>query len=114
MQLHLIRRRHVELDYTAPRYTLRQAAEAAAFPLNTLRSNYQRGWFRSFASPDAIGRGHTRWLCLGDVLALAIASRLTELRIRPMEAWTAAYLFGTVAVVKKGGPARRPFELFDE
>jgi hypothetical protein len=103
----------VHLDYLAPRYTFRQAAEAAAFPLNTLRSNYQREWFRTFGQPLAPGRGRARKLCLGDVLILAIASRLIDLGIHPLKAWNAAFLFGLVTHIKKDGPRRRPFELFD-
>jgi hypothetical protein len=104
----------MEVDYTAPRYTLRQASAAASFPLNTLRSNFQRGWFRSFANRPATGKGHTRRLCLGDVLVLAIADRLTQLRVHPINAWNAAYFFGAVTVQRKGWPRRGQFELFDE
>ena len=61
----------------------------------------------------APGRGRAHKLCLGDVLVLAIASRLIDLGIHPLKAWNAAFLFGAVTHIKKDGPRRRPFELFD-
>lgn len=100
-------------EYLEPRFTLRQAAHAADFPLNTLRSNYQRGWFRSFSTAMAVGRGRTQRLCLGDVLVLAIASRLIDIGFRPLEAYNAAAPFGIVAHTPKGGERRLPFQLFD-
>lgn len=102
------------LDYSAPLYTFRQASEAAAFPLNTLRSYYQREWFSSFVPDVSAGRGVARKLCLGDVLVLAIASRLIDLGIQPGEAWKVGYLFGAITQTRKDGPKRRPFQLFDE
>jgi hypothetical protein len=105
-------------EYLKPRYTFRQAAEAAAFPLNTLRSNFQRGWFNSFAEGLATHRGSARKLCLGDILVLAIASRLIDQGERPMNAYNAALPFGIVGFTPKalrdrGYPSRRPFELFN-
>ena len=100
-------------DYLEPRYRLRAAAEAAAFPLNTLRSNYQRGWFQSFGNGLSAGRGRAQRLCLGDILVLAIASRLIDAGVAPMEAYNAAVSFGVVAKTPKGVWRRMPFELFD-
>lgn len=106
-------------DYLEPRFSFRQAAEAAAFPLNTLRSNYQRGWFRSFAQGLSAGRGRAQMLCLGDVLVLAIASRLIDQGERPMNAYNAALPFGIVgstpkALLDQGFLRRGAFQLFDD
>jgi hypothetical protein len=105
-------------DYLEPRYTFREGAIAAAFPLNTLRSNYQRGWFQSFGEGLATRRGSARKLCLGDILVLAIASRLIDQGERPLNAYNAALPFGLVgstpkALREEGHPPRRPFELFN-
>lgn len=100
-------------DYLKPRFTLRRAADAAAFPVNTLRSNYQRGWFRSFGEGLDVGKGRAQRLCIGDVLVLALASRLIDLGLRPLEAYNAAAPFGFVAHTPKGMPRRMPFQLFD-
>lgn len=99
--------------YLEPRFTLREAAHAASFPLNTLRSNYQRGWFRSFASGMSVGRGRAQRLCLGDILVLAVASRLIDIGFRPLDAYNAAAPFGLVAHRPRDGQRRLPFQLFD-
>ena len=100
--------------YLEPRFTLRQAALAAGFPLNTLRSNYQRGWFRSYGSGMAVGRGRAQRLCLGDILVLAIASRLIDIGFRPLDAFNAVAPFALVAHTPKDTAERRlPFQLFD-
>jgi hypothetical protein len=104
--------------YLDARFTFREAAIAAAFPLNTLRSYYQRDWFRSFVKESETRRGSARKLCLGDVLLLAIASRLIDQGLRPLNAYNAALPFGIVGSLPKalrdqGYPLRRPFELFD-
>lgn len=100
-------------DYLVPRYTFRQAALAAAFPVNTLRSNYQRGWFRSFANGLSKGRGRSQLLCLGDILVLAIASRLIDMGMRPLDAFNVAQPFGLAARTPAGHEPRKPFQLFD-
>ena len=105
-------------EYLEARFTFRQAANAAAFPLNTLRSYYQRQWFRSFVAEPTSRRGSARKLCLGDILLLAIASRLIDQGERPLNAYNAALPFGIVGSLpetlrKRGQPPRRPFELFD-
>lgn len=100
-------------DYIEPRFRLKQASVAAAFPLNTLRSYYQRGWFRSFGNGMSVGKGRAQRLCLGDVLVLAIASRLIDLGLRPLDAYNAARPFGLAATTPKGVARRTPFRLFD-
>lgn len=105
-------------QYLEARFTFRQAADAAAFPLNTLRSYYQREWFRSFVKEPASRRGSARKLCLGDILVLAVASRLIDQGERPLNAYNAALPFGVLgsrpkALRDSGYPFRRPFELFD-
>jgi hypothetical protein len=99
-------------DYLEPKYRLRQAADAAAVPLNTLRSNYQRGWFQSFGNGMASGRGRAQRLCLGDILVLAIASRLIDIGLRPLDAYNAARPFGQVGGNRRGVSCRMPFGLF--
>ena len=99
--------------YLEPRYTFRQAAAAADFPVNTLRSNFQRGWFRSFGNGLHPGQGRTQRLCLGDILVLAIAGRLIDLGISPSNAYNAAYAFGAVTRNQPGQPRRQPFQSFD-
>lgn len=99
--------------YLNPRFTFRQAAAASGFTVNTLRSNFQRGWFRSFGNGLHSGQGRTQRLCLGDVLVLAIASRLIDVGIRPSDAYNAAYKFGAVTRNKPGQPRRLPFQTFD-
>ena len=106
-------------NYLEPRFSFREAAEAAAFPLNTLRSYYQRGWFESFARGLKAGRGRAQMLCLGDVLVLAIASRLIDQGERPINAYTGARPFGLIAstpknLLEQGHPRRLPFELFNQ
>jgi len=100
-------------NFREPKFRLSRAATAAGFSLNTLRSNYQRGWFRSFAGALGTGQGRAQRLCLGDVIVLAIARRLVDLRIHPVEAFNAAYAFGLVAKQYPHVPRRPPFELFD-
>jgi len=105
-------------EYLEARFTFRQAATAAAFPLNTLRSYYQREWFRSFVPDPTTRRGSARKLCLGDILVLAIASRLIDQGERPLNAYNAALPFGIVgslpkALRERGHPPRRRFELFN-
>lgn len=118
MQVHQVSDKPYWEKYLKPCFTFRQAAEAAAFPLNTLRSNYQRGWFQSFGKALNAGRGRAQKLCLGDVLVLAIASRLIDQGERPLNAYNAALPFGVVgttpkAIIDLGFVRRRPFELFD-
>jgi len=100
-------------DYLEPKFRLRQAALAADFPLNTLRSYYQRGWFRSFADGLGKGKGRAQRLCLGDILVLAIASRLVGVGLSPLDAYNAAYPYGITAKTPRGIRRRMPFELFD-
>ena len=100
-------------DYASPRFTLRESSEAADFPLNTLRSYLQRGWFKSLAQNLGGGRGKAGLLSLGDVLVLAIASRLIDVGMRPVNAYHAALPFALAASTPRGLESRRPFELFD-
>ena len=86
---------------------------ATGFSLNTLRSNFQREWFRSFATGMGTGQGRAQRLCLGDLLVLAIARQLITTGSHPIRAFNAAYSFGVVAKTPAGMPRRLPFELFD-
>lgn len=101
-------------DYFSPRFTLRQAANASDFPYNTMRSYYQRGWFKSFSSALSQGRGRTGQLCLADVLVLSIASRLIEVGVRPLNAYADASSFAVIARTPKGFDRRKPLQLFDQ
>lgn len=100
-------------DYFTPRFTLRQAAAASDFPYNTMRSYYQRAWFRSHANALRQGRGRASLLCLADVLVLTIASRLIEVGVSPINAYAAAQPFAVAARTPKGMQRRRPPELFN-
>ena len=103
----------MSLDYHSPRFTFRQASIAADFPLNTLRSYFERGIFASLARDLSRGRGKVRRVCLGDVLVVAIASRLIDIGIRPVNAFGAAILFGRIAETPVGIRRRMPLQLFD-
>lgn len=103
----------MELDYFEPGFRLSQAALAAGFEQNTLRSNFQRQWFRSFATKDRPGRGRAKRLCLADVVVLAITRRFIDLGLHPAEAFKAAFPFGLVSKIRKGQPARPPCTAFD-
>ena len=100
-------------DYFEPRFTLSRAATATGFSLNTLRSNFQRGWFRSFAAGLGIGQGRTQRLCLSDVLVLTIARKLIAIGVHPVRGFNAALTFGLAAKAPKQFPRRMPCELFD-
>jgi len=104
----------VRLDYFEPRYRLSQVAAATGFSLNTLRSNFQREWFRAHGSGVNLGQGRAQRLCLADVMVLAIARRLIALGIHPITSFEAALPFGRAAKTPKGFPARWPGELFPE
>jgi hypothetical protein len=99
--------------YFEPRYRLRQAAEATGFSLNTLRSSFQRAWFRSVGDETGVGQGRAQRLCLADIFVLAIAQRLIALGIHPVEAFNGAFPFARGARQFPGVPKRQPGALFD-
>lgn len=102
----------MSLDYESPRFTFRQAALSADFPLNTLRSYYQRELFKPPANVSE-GRGKTRYLSLGDILILAIAARLIDIGMNPFRAFHVARPFVEDTYASDDVRPRLPYELFD-
>jgi hypothetical protein len=81
------------INYSDPRYSLRDAASASGFSLNTLRSNFQRGWFRVIGGQASEVGGLPHMLSLRDVLHIAAAERLWEAGVHPEVAFRAALNF---------------------
>jgi hypothetical protein len=81
------------VDYDTPKYPIRDAASASGFSLNTLRSNYQRGWFRIIGGERAQGEGLPHMLSLRDVLHVAVAHRLWTAGVHPEIAFKAGINF---------------------
>ncbi len=82
-----------EYDYETPLYPVREAANAAGFELNTLRSLYQRGHFRVIGGEEAKARGLGRMLNLRDIMHVAVAKRLMDLGLHPKDAFEAGIYF---------------------
>ncbi len=102
------------INYDEPRWTLREAAEAAGYDkVNTLRAYYQRGHFRIVGGEAAKARGLAGLLNLRDVMHLAVAQKLISIGIHPKAAFDAGYEFAHYSVSYPGGPPRDPTELYD-
>lgn len=96
------------IDYDTPLYPIRQAAMAAGFELNTLRSLYQRGRFRVVGGEEAKARGLGHVLNLRDILTVAVAKRLMDAGAEPAAAFMAGVRFVHVG---SGGSIRLPGEV---
>lgn len=105
----------MSIDYDTARYTFRQAAIAAGFEPNTLRSYYapNRAFFRIIGGEAAKAKGLAGLLSLRDVLHLAVAQRLIEMGVHPRHAFEAGLDFAHTSDSPAGGPSRDPGELFD-
>ncbi|MEK6722370.1 MAG: hypothetical protein AABZ04_02475 [Pseudomonadota bacterium] len=108
-------------DYSTPRYPIREAAQAAGFELNTLRSLYQRGHFSIIGGEEAKARGLGHMLNLRDIMHVAVAKQLMEAGVHPKDAFQAAIHFAHVGSGGSGwvgepmtGPTRLPAGLFDD
>lgn len=98
------------VDYRTPIYPIRQAAAAAGFELNTLRSLYRRGHFRIIGGEEAKSRGLGHALNLRDIMHVAVAKRLMDVGVHPKDAFDAGTHFAHTA----SGATRDPAEMFDE
>ncbi len=96
------------LDYDTPRYPIRQAAEAAGFEVNTLRSLYQRGHFRIIGGEEAKARGLSAFLNLRDILCIAVARRLIDTGAHPKAAFEAGVQFAHIGDGGSTGTAQAP------
>jgi hypothetical protein len=82
------------IDKSELRWTLSQAAQIAGYAkLNTLRSYFQRGWFRIVGGEAAKSRGSAGLLTLHDVLAVGVARPLIEAGAEPRLAFEAGLVF---------------------
>lgn len=97
------------IDLSEAKWTFAQAAQLAGYEkLNTLRSYFQKGWFRIIGRPPASkGRGSAELLSLYDVLSLAVAKHLIDLGAVPRLAFEAGVSFGHF-----GDASRDPGELY--
>src|SRR5436190_5062814 len=103
------------IDYDTPKWTLREAAVAAGYEPNTLRSYYSphRKLFRIIGGAEAQAKGLAGLLNLRDVLQLAVAQRLIEIGVHPGDAFQAGVDFAHTSTTPSGWPTRDPAELFD-
>ena len=102
------------LDYDTPRYPIRQAAAAAGFELNTLRSLYQRGHFEIVGGEEAKARGLAAFLNLRDVMHIAVSKRLIDMGIHASDAFIAGKDFAHTSSGRDAGQHahRLPAELY--
>ncbi|WP_103729934.1 hypothetical protein [Novosphingobium sp. HII-3] len=101
-------------DYETPKYPIREAAAAAGFQLNTLRSLYQRGHFRVVGGVEAQARGLGHTLNLRDIMHVAVAKRLMDVGVHAKDAFEAATRFahtGTGGSGWAGEPMKGPFRV---
>lgn len=84
-------------EYGIAKYTLREAADATGFALNTLRSFYAREHFRIVGGEDKKGRGLAALLTLEDVLCIGAAKALVDAGVHPRTAFNAGVAFAYVA-----------------
>ena len=106
-------------DYETPKYPIREAAAAAGFELNSLRSLYQRGHFRVVGGVEAQARGIGASLNLRDIMHIAVAKRLMDVGVHPKDAFEAAMFFAHTGKGGSGwvgepmqGPIRNPAGMF--
>jgi hypothetical protein len=104
-----------DYDYTSPLYPIREAAQAAGFELNTLRSLYQRGHFRIIGGEEAKARGLGAMLNLRDIMHVAAAKRLMDAGVHPRDAFEGTIKFAHTGDGGSGwvgepmtGPTREP------
>lgn len=85
------------IDYQTPLYPIRQAAAAAGFEVNTLRSLFQRGHFEIVGGEEAKARGLGHTLNLRDVMQHAVSKRLMDMGVHARDAFKAARDFAHTA-----------------
>lgn len=104
----------MQIEYGVPKYTISEAAKASGFPINTLRSLYQRGHFKIVGGEDKKGRGLAAELTLEDVLCLSVAKVAVDAGVHPRVAFEAgktfAYMSGGAAGQNTG--ERLPSHVF--
>lgn len=97
------------VDKSEFRWTLAEAAQLAGYDKhNTLRSYFQKGWFRIVGGQAARGRGSAGLLTLHDVLGIAVARRLIDAGADPRLAFEAGLGFAHFGV-----EGRDPGGVFD-
>ncbi len=108
-------------DYDTPLYPIREAAQAAGFELNTLRSLYQRGHFRIIGGEEAKARGLGHMLNLRDIMHVAVAKRLMDVGVHAKDAFEATISFAHMGSGGSGwvgeamsGPVRDPAGMYDK
>lgn len=97
------------LDYTTPLFPIREAAAAAGFEVNTLRSLYGRGHFRIIGGEAAKARGLANMLNLRDTMHIAVAKRLMDVGVHPKQAFEVGVSFAHSSYGE-----RLPAMLFDQ
>lgn len=102
------------IDYGTAKYTIREAAEASGFALNTLRSLYGRGHFRIVGGDDKKGRGLAAELTLPDVMCIAVAKVAIDAGVHPRAAFEAGmkFAYSSGGAVGPNTGLRLPSQLF--
>lgn len=110
-----------QYDYVTPLYPIREAAAAAGFELNTLRSLYRRGHFRIIGGEEAKAKGLGHALNLRDIMHVAVAKQLMDAGVHPKDAYEAGVIFAHTGKGQSGwvaepgtGPVRNPAGMFDK
>lgn len=108
-------------DYETPLYPIREAAAAAGFELNTLRSLYRRGHFRIIGGEEAKSKGLAHTLNLRDIMHIAVAKQLMDVGVHPKDAYEAGVYFAHTGKGGSGwvgepatGPVRDPAGMFSQ
>jgi hypothetical protein len=106
----------MSIDYETPKYSIREAADACGFPINTLRSLYRRGHFRIVGGEDKRGKGLAAELTLLDVICIAVAKSLYDAQVHPKLAFRAGMEFAYTSSGKDGEilDTRAPGRCYDD
>jgi hypothetical protein len=97
------------------KFSMRDAARASGFALNTLRSLYGRGHFQILGGEDKKGRGLAADLSVEDIMCIAVAKVAIDAGVHPRTAFKAGRQFA----YSSGGACdphtgfRLPSHLFD-